>query len=843
MTARWTGAENDYRGILGLEMSRDCKVAVVIPAFERPDVLSRSLAGLLGLGDVGVNEVVVVDDGSTADLESVVSLYSDVLPIRFIRQEFDGFGAGRARNLGAQQTESDVILFLDADCIPARGIVERHLRWHNRVSNAVVVGSRVDIDETEWTTERLRSGGIAPDQVGQTTDPWGGISVSDWRASFYRGTRRLLIADGAFRACVSNNLSVSRSAFDAVGGFSDAFTAWGGEDTELGWRLFQDGNFVVPEEGAVVFHQVHGEDQDAGADRRATSRNLNRALMADLIPNRMYRSHPGSTFTVPQLTWIVSGATPEEIESTLRWINAVGWLDNDIVVVGSDAAVAPWLTRSAASGRFAVRSVDGSPQLADLLPDVRGEFVALVGPFDAADKSLLGRTMKRFDADPRLALVQVPYVDDKSSTIRRVGDLLAFDQAQGFPMFCVVRRRALAKHPRQITVVDAVAAVSGTERSGLISNPKVRVEGDLSGGSPSLGIESARRLGPKELARMAKAKVDRSRVEGAESKPSPELLGVSYVGFTGKDNLGDEAILQAIQGLLPGLTIERDHPAPAAIMVGGGTILNGNNYYLTRMMREDRPGILRFVFAPGVRDPDYWGVTEPMEDWFSFFRSAEPLTVRGPDSARHLRTLGWKGDIVMIGDPALSLARPEVAESADRVIVAPLHTGGNLHGGDDSAVLAALAQEIDRLTADGLQVTLMASFPGDDRWILEIERLISGGPVEYMAGYADRDAALTLIAQARLVIGERLHASILAAAMHTPFVALEYRPKVLDFARSIDCEQYVVRTDAIDHLSQTVDLALRDESAFRSHLAEEVARLIEMQRSHAEMIAKAMAAS
>ena len=169
--------------------------------------------------------------------------------------------------------------------------------------------------------------------------------------------------------------------------------------------------------------------------------------------------------------------------------------------------------------------------------------------------------------------------------------------------------------------------------------------------------------------------------------------------------------------------------------------------------------------------------------------------------------------------------------------------GGDLHGRDDGAVLAALAQEIDRLTADGLQVTLLASSPADDRWILEIERLISGDPVEYMAGYADRDATLALIAQARLVIGERLHASILAAAMHTPFVALEYRPKVLDFARSIDCEEYVVRTDAIGRLSQTVDLALRNESEFRLHLAEEVSRLAQLQRSHAAMIATAIAAS
>src|SRR5213593_3790455 len=45
---------------------------------------------------------------------------------------------------------------------------------------------------------------------------------------------------------------------------------------------------------------------------------------------------------------------------------------------------------------------------------------------------------------------------------------------------------------------------------------------------------------------------------------------------------------------------------------------------------------------------------------------------------------------------------------------------------------------------------------------------------------------------AHLVIGEKLHATVLSAAAGTPFVSLAYQPKCLDFAKSLGMEQLLV---------------------------------------------------
>ena len=53
---------------------------------------------------------------------------------------------------------------------------------------------------------------------------------------------------------------------------------------------------------------------------------------------------------------------------------------------------------------------------------------------------------------------------------------------------------------------------------------------------------------------------------------------------------------------------------------------------------------------------------------------------------------------------------------------------------------------------------------------------------------------------------------MLAAAAGRPFIGIEYRPKVRDFARSVDMEQYVIRSDELDKTSiQELAMALDAE--------------------------------
>ena len=84
-------------------------VSVVIPAFNRGDLLERAVRSVLDqtVSDI---EVVVVDDGSTQPQHGIQSLDPR---IRFYSQP--NRGVSIARNVGVQESKSEMIAFLDHD--------------------------------------------------------------------------------------------------------------------------------------------------------------------------------------------------------------------------------------------------------------------------------------------------------------------------------------------------------------------------------------------------------------------------------------------------------------------------------------------------------------------------------------------------------------------------------------------------------------------------------------------------------------------------------------------------------------------------------------------------------
>ena len=130
-------------------------------------------------------------------------------------------------------------------------------------------------------------------------------------------------------------------------------------------------------------------------------------------------------------------------------------------------------------------------------------------------------------------------------------------------------------------------------------------------------------------------------------------------------------------------------------------------------------------------------------------------------------------------------------------MIAPAWTNGELWGGSDQKVYEELAGAVKVWQKSGREVTLMSCHPSDDRPILLIKELIGETGVGYHAGYLDVAESVELIASSSIVVGERLHACVLAAAAGRPFVAIEYRPKVRDFSESVAMDDYVIRSDQL----------------------------------------------
>lgn len=100
--------------------------SVVIPVYNRAHLLERALGSVLEQSFQDF-EIVVVDDGSHDDPESVVLAIGDSR-IRFVRQE--NAGGGAARNAGIELAAGKYIAFLDSD--------DRFLPHHLSVTKALL---------------------------------------------------------------------------------------------------------------------------------------------------------------------------------------------------------------------------------------------------------------------------------------------------------------------------------------------------------------------------------------------------------------------------------------------------------------------------------------------------------------------------------------------------------------------------------------------------------------------------------------------------------------------------------------------------------------------------------
>ena len=302
---------NDWRSlpvppVEGFEPSR--AVSVIIPYYEAPEELALTLAGLeLQTYPQELFDVIVVDDGSSTPLQ-----LDEASPLRVqvIHQPDLGFGAGRARNNGARAAAGEILVFLDCDMVPEAGWMASHARWHHTACDVLTLGFRkhVNVDGISADAVRTRPGSLGELFAGRAAEE------PQWLENRMARTDLLTSGDeDIFRAVTSGNLGVSADFFAAAGGFDESFNQWGAEDQEFGYRAFALGAVLVPDRGALCWHQ--GPGARISDTERLSLAQMQGKLM-NLIPHgRPREASGGRSFTVPRFAVSVTSSDADQRES------------------------------------------------------------------------------------------------------------------------------------------------------------------------------------------------------------------------------------------------------------------------------------------------------------------------------------------------------------------------------------------------------------------------------------------------------------------------------------------------------------------------------------------------
>ncbi|MFB3882150.1 MAG: glycosyltransferase family 2 protein [Armatimonadota bacterium] len=236
------------------------RLSVVVPTYDRTDLLARCLRGLLDQSAAPEDyEIVVVDDGSTQDAAAVIAaIGAPQERLRYLRQENKGPAA--ARNLGVRHARGGIVLFTGDDCIPDKRLVETHLRVHAEEGDVGAIGLVTWHPETEITPFMafLESG--PQFGFGKIADP-DDVSIWHWYTA---------------------NCSVGRLRIEEAGGFDEDFRHAAFEDMELAYRMKRRGlRFVYRAEARTYHHHPTTFQQ-----------HLARQRVVGMSAALFYRKHP-----------------------------------------------------------------------------------------------------------------------------------------------------------------------------------------------------------------------------------------------------------------------------------------------------------------------------------------------------------------------------------------------------------------------------------------------------------------------------------------------------------------------------------------------------------------------
>jgi mycofactocin glycosyltransferase len=206
------------------------EVTVIVPAYNRADLLDVCLAAL-----GPDHHVVVVDDGSSDP--AAVADVARRNGARLIRRATNG-GPGAARNVALESAATDLVAFIDSDCVATAGWIAR-LAGHFADPLVAAVAPRITGAASGTWCGRYASASGALDLGGRAARVMPGAAVS------YVPTAALIARRTAL-------LTAARDGRV----FDEAMRT--GEDVDLVWRLHEAGWRIRYDPSVEVAHHEPG---------------------------------------------------------------------------------------------------------------------------------------------------------------------------------------------------------------------------------------------------------------------------------------------------------------------------------------------------------------------------------------------------------------------------------------------------------------------------------------------------------------------------------------------------------------------------------------------------------
>ncbi len=231
------------------------------------------------------------------------------------------------------------------------------------------------------------------------------------------------------------------------------------------------------------------------------------------------------------------------------------------------------------------------------------------------------------------------------------------------------------------------------------------------------------------------------------------------------------------------------------LIIGGGGILmdlykREAPLYGSYAMMAQRSNVPYAIYACGAGP-----LHTKLGKWFirQMSMKANYVSVRDPESAALLYSLGIEKNIRVFGDPAFYLRRENTPQKSDKpkkigVTAVPYYNKDYWPEGNEELYqnyIEGMARNLDALAEENedVEITFFATkFPQDANVTKDIQRLMQHRDKTMIIdeNLLPEDI-LDVVEKQDVVIGTRLHSLILSLCTSTPIIAISYHHKVKDF--------------------------------------------------------------
>jgi glycosyltransferase involved in cell wall biosynthesis len=264
--------DNDYSRLEPFTDGSVIPSSIIIPLYNNLAIVRKTLENISSHPQIRRNpgefEVVMVNDGSSEDIDSIVEGMRFPCAVNYISYK-ENKGRSYARNQGIQGSSKDLLFFFDQDILLPEDYFVHMWKIHNSCKNILTVGLAENIHCENDRLDNVSAENISVDITDDfryqkrfakgkfDREEYSLINETDW---FKRFGNNIQIGPWTLpKMSVTHNVAVRSENAKKVGGFDERFRTWGYEDTHFGAKLIASGCYLIPSKETGVVRILDGK--------------------------------------------------------------------------------------------------------------------------------------------------------------------------------------------------------------------------------------------------------------------------------------------------------------------------------------------------------------------------------------------------------------------------------------------------------------------------------------------------------------------------------------------------------------------------------------------------------